>query len=560
MLTTRRQALALGGLGVAGVGMASLPSTPDVLNVRDYGAKGDWNPYSLTGSDDTAAIRAAIAACPMGGTVFFPGTGHNQKYLISGQIDITTPNIRVLGAPRDTYATSIRCNVVNTVMFMVKTTGVVFQDIGIEGGGGVITGVEVWGDADGNCDSRFDGVTFMRLVVGARTRGRNNSFLGECIFSICSEGVVIDGPDPAYHTGGNAYTAMRGNKVTGCLFHGNGSSAQHGGIHIMPAARVIYAVISNNTFDGSGKGTHVLAEGTAANPVQHLHTHDNSHFGMGRVAYDLTYVQNSTVSGAIIEGITGSTYWSDHGIRLRNCSVITISNVLGHRIGRTGLIATGCSTVQVRDVTFNGVGLDTGTTYHGCDINSTNASFKLDNVTVISSPGYGITGDPVDSSMTESEFRSCTLGPINSGTLQNRGMRGRNAYIEASGGRKQDYASKPYDLLVASGATTVATVTSAHPYTSFEVEVKIVGRNAGGACYIKAVRYVRPENGKPVYTTVGTDTVVGTIAVGFTASGTNGVNITATALLRDAFTTVHVTALVGAGAGANARGVTVTLP
>jgi hypothetical protein len=559
MFTTRRQALAFGGLGLAGVGAPTLPSSAERLDVRDYGAKGDWNPYTLTGTDDTSAIRAAIAACPMGGTVFFPGTGPNRKYLISGQIDITTPNIRVLGAPRDTYATSIRCNTVNTVMFMVKTTGVVFQDVGIEGGGGAITGVEVWGDADGNCDSRFDGVTFMRLLVGARTRGRNNTFLGACIFSISTEGVVIDGPVPGYHTGVHAYASMRGNKVTDCSFHGNGSSAVHGCVHIMPAARVLYAVISNNSFDGSGKGTHILAEGTTNNPVQHLHMSDNTHMVMGRKAYDLSYVHNSSINGASIEGMTGSTYFSDHGIRLANCSVVTISDVFGHNIGRTGLVATGCSTVQVRDVTLNRVGLDTGANYHGFDVNSTNTGFRLDNVTVISSPGFGITGDPIDSSMTGAEFRSCMLGTINSATLLNRGMRGRNAFIEGSGGRKQDYASKSFDILVASGATNVATVTAAHPLTSFMVEVEIIGRNAGGNCFIKAVRYVRPENGKPAFTTVGSDTATGTIAVGFITSGVNGINVTATAIAQDDSVTVHVTASAGGGVAANARGVTVTM-
>ncbi|MEV1020714.1 glycosyl hydrolase family 28-related protein [Streptomyces sp. NPDC050264] len=39
----------------------------DWLNVLDFGAKGD------NSADDTAAIQAAIAACPMGGVVYLPG-------------------------------------------------------------------------------------------------------------------------------------------------------------------------------------------------------------------------------------------------------------------------------------------------------------------------------------------------------------------------------------------------------------------------------------------------------------------------------------------------------
>lgn len=44
----------------------NLKETKTVFNVKDYGAKGD----DVT--NDTAAINAAIAACPEGGTIYFP--------------------------------------------------------------------------------------------------------------------------------------------------------------------------------------------------------------------------------------------------------------------------------------------------------------------------------------------------------------------------------------------------------------------------------------------------------------------------------------------------------
>lgn len=46
--------------------VAAAGSVRDWLNVRDYGAAGD------NSTDDTAAIQAALAACPMGGIVYLP--------------------------------------------------------------------------------------------------------------------------------------------------------------------------------------------------------------------------------------------------------------------------------------------------------------------------------------------------------------------------------------------------------------------------------------------------------------------------------------------------------
>lgn len=55
-----------GGSGPAG-------SVRDWLNVRDYGAVGD----NVT--DDTAAIQAALAACPMGGIVYLPAGAYRTS-------------------------------------------------------------------------------------------------------------------------------------------------------------------------------------------------------------------------------------------------------------------------------------------------------------------------------------------------------------------------------------------------------------------------------------------------------------------------------------------------
>lgn len=561
MSTTRRQALTFGGLGFASLGMAAVPASGDSINVLDYGAKGDWNPYTLTGTDDTAAIQTAIDAVPMGGTVFFPGFGNSRKYLISSQINIARPNIRLMGAPRDTYASAVRMNVTGgevKTMFMVKAPGTVFENMGIEGGGGAITGVEVWGDVAGNCDARFSGVCFTRLFVAARTRGRNITFDNECIVSISTNGFVIDGPDPVYHT---AAADMRGYHIDGCLFHGNGSQSTQAAIRFTAESKATYGVVSNCAFDGGGKSTHIIATGTSTNPIQHLHITDNTHNDMYSLAYDLKWVQNSTINGANIAGTRTAGVYSDTAISLANCKWMTVANVMGESIGRHGFKAVSSSYLWVSNVNFNTVGLDKGAVYDAFNVDSSNSVTQFDNISAVTSPGWGFNGSPGNApSLNSCHFFSCTLGAINSTTLHNRTMLGRNSYVEGTGGRKMDYASKSIDLRVAGGVTTVAQVISAGPYSSFEVEVTIVGRNTAGNCYAKVVRYVRPENGSPQYVTVGTDTISGTIAVGFTAQGTNGINVTAQATGSDAFVTAHVTARAGGGAAStHLRGVTVAM-
>lgn len=52
---------------------AAASSVRDWLNVRDYGAQGD----NVT--DDTAAIQAALAACPMGGIVYLPAGAYRTS-------------------------------------------------------------------------------------------------------------------------------------------------------------------------------------------------------------------------------------------------------------------------------------------------------------------------------------------------------------------------------------------------------------------------------------------------------------------------------------------------
>jgi polygalacturonase len=63
----------------------------DVMNVKDFGAVGDWN--STTGTDNFTAFQNAIAALSTrGGTVYIP----SGRYLCNGTLQLTD-GIRIVG-------------------------------------------------------------------------------------------------------------------------------------------------------------------------------------------------------------------------------------------------------------------------------------------------------------------------------------------------------------------------------------------------------------------------------------------------------------------------------
>jgi len=74
---------------VDGAGRRWRRLSDDGVNVRWFGAKGDWN--GTTGTDDTTAFNAAITATPEYGTLVISG----GKYLVRGTVNVTNKNINI---------------------------------------------------------------------------------------------------------------------------------------------------------------------------------------------------------------------------------------------------------------------------------------------------------------------------------------------------------------------------------------------------------------------------------------------------------------------------------
>lgn len=526
-----------------------------VLNVRDYGAKGDGV------TDDTAAIRAAVAAATPGTTIYFPPTGSGAWYPITDTVTITTPNLRFLGNPRDIYAVSIRCAVANKVMLSIKAPGFVLQSIGLigdatapNGVGGTVTGIELFGDTDGNSDANLWNAGIYNCAVGARVRGRNTTISNDTMFTGCLRAIVIDGPDATYHTGPGA-DQNRGNTIRQCRFHNNGAASTDSHIEILPAAKVLHMLIDGNYFDSNGLGAHIRATGTSTNPHKGISMWNNKHTECQAEAYALTYVNFSTISDPDIQGYTAGVY--GNGFTLNNCDSLSIRNVFGVQIGKTGVYARNCPSLDLNNVNFAQVGQDGAATSHGFDIDSTNTNPIFTRLRVGNSPGWGFIGSPFQPSMIDCRFLTVALGTINSTTVTNRAAMGRNTYVEGSMGRLEDEGRQVYDF-AAGVAKAVATISGGGNFSSFLFTVEFTARDGGGDCYAFGRYSVRTENGVPVVTALGAANLA-RVAVSTAASGAQGITVSLNCTGVASGTVIIRASAGGASNTTNPRGVTVAM-
>lgn len=528
-----------------------------VLNVKDYGAKGDGT------TDDTAAIQSAINAAAAGAVIYFPPTGSGSWYKITNTLTVTTPNLTFRGNPRDAYTVSIRCAVASKVMISVKAASFVFQYLGLigdssatNGAGATVTGIEIFGDTDGNMDANIWNGTFQWLAVGIRTHGRNATISNDTLFSNSLKAIVVDGKDATYHTGSGA-DQNRGNTIRQCRFHNIGAAATDSAIELTATAKVLHMLIDGNYFDSNGFGVHIRATGTSANPHKGISAWNNKHTECQAEAYALTYVNYSTISDVDILGYTATGAAYGNGFTLNNCDTLSVRNVLGVQIGKVGVYARNCPNLDLNNVNFSSVGQDGTSSSHGFDIDSTNNNPAMTRIKVGNAPGWGFTGSPFNPAMYDSNFLTCTLGRINSTTVTNRTALGRNTFIEGGMGRMEDEGRQVYDFTAAT-AKTVATITGGGNYSSFLFSVEFSAANGSVDNYAFARYSVRTENGTPVVTALGTSSLA-RVAITTAASGTQGITVALNCTGAASGTVIVRASAGGAANTTNPRGVTVAM-
>ena len=493
------------------------------------------------GTDNTSAIRNALNGATLGKTLFFPSTGPGNFYLITDTIVLAGNQIgvRLAGNPRDGYNTSIRCYVTGKTMFIAKITGFVMDDIALigdglipNGTGATVTGIELWGNNNGDIDCAIRGATFQQLKLDIRTRGRNAS-ITDCLLSNSLEAISIDGPDAIYHTGPGRED-IRGHVIAGNRFHTIGADLTQAVIRITPESKTNGMIIRDNFFDAGGYASHVVSVGSGPNGVaaiRGLSIKDNVHHGFYNRVYDLTNTIYTWVDEPNMIGASSGGF-SQEAIVLTNCTRTKIKGASGNVIGKSAIKLRGSSLITISSADFDSVGMDTASgVYDFLDIDSSNDQIAIDNFKGNIGPGWGITGDPTNSSMSNNVFVGATLGAINSTTLVNSVTRGRNTFVEDKFGRLEDVAFKTYDF-AAGVAKPIATLAFGGSNSSAIVEIEITAQNGTPAnAHIRAMRFINPNNGVPTVTVLGADAGSGitltvttvnatTVTISATVSGT----------------------------------------
>lgn len=378
-------------------------------NVESYGAVAD------TTTDCTAAIQKAIDAAQPGETIYFPATGSGSYYRINGTLNITKPNLRFLGQPRDGYAVSLRCFTASATMLVVKASSFVFENMALMGDitatngvGATVTGIDLYGDTDGNIDAKIIGSTLQWLSVGVRVRARNST-VENCLFSNCLDGVVWEG-NAAYHTGPNA-NQNRGNVVRQTRFHNIGSATTNACVKITTTSLLLHAKISDCYHDSNGVGKFLIATGTVANPIKSLTVTDIKHTESVSDQYDLTYVNNSKLSDIHINGVAGAGGSVGRALVMNNCDSTHVNNLIGVQLGGAGVYARNNIRCHFDDIKFRAIG------GHGFDVDSTNTLMEFSGLKVETATGWGFIGSPTGKFSDDYSFKSCSSGTLSSTTF-----------------------------------------------------------------------------------------------------------------------------------------------
>lgn len=531
------------------------------LNVRNFGAIGD----GIT--DDSAAIQAAIDALIPGQTLIFPPLGSTNAFYNATNLVVTTPSVRFLGVPRDGYAVSIRSKVAGSTILTEKAGGFVMENVGIigdadatgpsqgaNGEGATITGLALMGTTNGDVDAAIRGCTFQFLALGIRLYGRNATISNDTIFSNCLDGVRHDGIDATHHTG-PAADQNRGHVIRDCRFHNIGTSGTNAAINFTPNAKLLHAIIDGNHFDSNGLGRHIVVEGTSAAPARGLSIMNSKHTEVSADVIVLTQaqypvLQNITMMGAVVTG--GS------GLVMTSCLYPMLDGFLFRGIGTDGIRGVSCSSVQIANGKILQVGAATGSG-HAMNFDSTNSNVRIVGVTGHTISGQFFSGSPTGAgnAMIECYTDSATAA-IASNTMFNSSHRGANAYIEGRSGRIEDTGYGQYDLAAAT-PKLIATASAGGTFGTFILEIELSGRDSvTGNLFFSGKRFVRPENGTPIITTLGTDASAG-VTVTIAASGNSGVSVTVQAANAN-WIGARVRAVAGgAASGAVSRSVTVTM-
>jgi hypothetical protein len=246
-----------------------------VANVLDFGAVGDWN--GTTGTDDTAAINAAIASLGNnGGTVFFP-TG---RYKTTAKITVSTP-VRIVGTGRGSNSNVHKCEIVKTgnytaLEFVPGAAWGGIEDIAIGTSNSAFTGDGLY-ISSGRIDVDRIAIT-NQGGKGLNIYDANCSNFSNVYIFNCAIGLYVEGVNPAPDVNGITFlnfdilsSRQDGIYIVNAIANTHVGMCIQGsvryGIYITNGARnIFYGTYSEN--NGAGNSALVFGGGADFNYVE----------------------------------------------------------------------------------------------------------------------------------------------------------------------------------------------------------------------------------------------------------------------------------------------------
>lgn len=320
--------------------------SPTVLNVRDFGAKGDGV------TDDTVALQAAFAAAtgPYFSIIVPPGT-----YLCSGVLAIVQPKTSVLGSGEGVsmiVSTSTTADVitVGTNAIYTHIDGLSINRVATNPTGGF--GIHFLGGSSGSY-SKLTNLYLRQHARGVHLTSSTYGFMSKVVVEAC----VVDGVFITNDSQGACQW-----QITDCLSQANGGDgwrvfAQAG----LGAGQITLGNWSNvASFGNTGYG--MSFEGVSACPVQDIRIMNCFVGGDGAGEVNLDTYGQSHLIGNLFAELTGS---STTGI------IPSAPSGVGH-----GVVITANNA----DVTINGgtmsANSQSGIYTQGADVTITGMAFR----------------------------------------------------------------------------------------------------------------------------------------------------------------------------------------